>query len=188
VPAAATWFASCARSGLLCTLPTSTRTPDSLVPDIQTGADVLDLKSLADYRFIVTNLPYREQAAILADVLPIAARDGVRVAVLARSGARPRLAARSFTRTRGSLVKSGSRSGLSGFAHRSRRRTTGSVGSSGRRSRAQLAKTPFCASLAMCPKDAEDGWDHTSEVHRARSGKPRRPEAGIAPARVGCGA
>ena len=59
--------------------------PDSLVPDIKTGADVFDLKSLADYRFVVTNLPYREQAAILAHLLPIAARDGVNVAVLARS-------------------------------------------------------------------------------------------------------
>jgi hypothetical protein len=40
--------------------------PDSLVPDMKTGADVFDLKSLAGYRFVVTNLPYREQAAILA--------------------------------------------------------------------------------------------------------------------------
>jgi hypothetical protein len=58
---------------------------DTLVPDIKTGADVFDLKSLAGYRFIVTNLPYREQAAILAHLLPIAARDEVKVAVLARS-------------------------------------------------------------------------------------------------------
>ena len=84
-PAAATWFASCARSVLLCAAPISTRIADSLVPDIKTGADIFDLKSLAGYRFIVTNLPYREQAAILAHLLPIAARDGVRVAVLARS-------------------------------------------------------------------------------------------------------
>jgi hypothetical protein len=39
---------------------------DSLVPDMKTGVDVFDLESLAGYRFIVTNLPYREQAAILA--------------------------------------------------------------------------------------------------------------------------
>jgi hypothetical protein len=58
---------------------------DPLVPDIETGADVFDLKSVADYRFVVTNLPYREQAAILAHLLPIAARDGAHVAVLARS-------------------------------------------------------------------------------------------------------
>jgi hypothetical protein len=32
-----------------------------------------------------TNLPYREQAAILDHLLPIAARDGVDVADLARS-------------------------------------------------------------------------------------------------------
>jgi hypothetical protein len=58
---------------------------DPLVPDIETGADVFDLKSAAGYRFIVTNLPYREQGAILAHLLPIAARDGAHVAVLARS-------------------------------------------------------------------------------------------------------
>ena len=58
---------------------------DSLVPDIESGADAFDLKSLAGYRFIVTNLPYREQAAILAHLLPIAACDEVNVAVLARS-------------------------------------------------------------------------------------------------------
>ena len=58
---------------------------DTLVPDIKSGADVFDLKSLAGYRFIVTNLPYREQAAILAHLLPIAAHDEVNVAVLARS-------------------------------------------------------------------------------------------------------
>ena len=59
--------------------------PDSLVPDIKTGADIFELRSLADYRFVVTNLPYREQAAILAHLLPIAARSGAHVAVLARS-------------------------------------------------------------------------------------------------------
>jgi hypothetical protein len=58
---------------------------DTLAPDINSSADVFDLKSLAGYRFIVTNLPYREQAAILAHLLPIAARDEVNVAVLARS-------------------------------------------------------------------------------------------------------
>jgi hypothetical protein len=31
---------------------------DSLVPDIKTDADVFDLRSLAGYRFVVTNLPY----------------------------------------------------------------------------------------------------------------------------------
>jgi hypothetical protein len=56
-----------------------------LVPDITVGADVFELQSLAGYHFVVTNLPYREQAAILAHLLPIAARDGAHVAVLARS-------------------------------------------------------------------------------------------------------
>jgi hypothetical protein len=58
---------------------------DSLVSDIKTGEDVFDLKSLAGYRFVITNLPYREQAAILAHLLPIAARNGASVAILARS-------------------------------------------------------------------------------------------------------
>jgi hypothetical protein len=58
---------------------------DPLVPDIATGVDVFDLTSLASYRFVVTNLPYREQTAILAYLLPTAARDGAHVAVLARS-------------------------------------------------------------------------------------------------------
>jgi hypothetical protein len=58
---------------------------DPLVSDIKTGSDVFDVKSLAGYRFVVTNLPYHEQAAILAHLLPIAARDGCYVAVLARS-------------------------------------------------------------------------------------------------------
>jgi hypothetical protein len=58
---------------------------DPLVSDIEVGVDVLGLQSLAGYRFVITNLPYREQAAILAHLLPIAARDGAWVAVLARS-------------------------------------------------------------------------------------------------------
>ena len=58
---------------------------DSLVSGLKSGARRFDLKSLAGYRFIVTNLPYREQAAILAHLLPIAACDEVNVAVLARS-------------------------------------------------------------------------------------------------------
>ena len=123
---------------------------DTLVPDIKSGADVFDLKSLAGYRFIVTNLPYREQAAILAHLLPIAARDGIKVAVLARSEWSSAKARRALCmRTRGSLEKYGLRSGPSGFARRSRRRATGSVGSSGHRSRARLPKIPFCASLAV---------------------------------------
>jgi hypothetical protein len=58
---------------------------DTLVPDIKTGADVFGLKSLAGYRFVISNLPYREQDAILARLLPLAARDGAHVAILARS-------------------------------------------------------------------------------------------------------
>jgi hypothetical protein len=57
----------------------------SHVPDIAIGADVFSFASLAGYRFVVTNLPYREQDAILAHLLPIAARDNCHVAVLARS-------------------------------------------------------------------------------------------------------
>jgi hypothetical protein len=59
--------------------------PGPLIPDIVTGIDVLERKSLAGYRYLVTNLPYQDQDEILAHVLPIAARDGCRVVVLARS-------------------------------------------------------------------------------------------------------
>jgi hypothetical protein len=58
---------------------------DPLVTEIVTGADVFDLDSLSGYRFVVTNLPYEDQVAILAHILPIAARDGCSVAALARS-------------------------------------------------------------------------------------------------------
>jgi hypothetical protein len=58
---------------------------DSLIPDVAAGVDVFGLKSLADYRFVVTNLPYRVQDTIFAHLLPIAARDGCYVAVLGRS-------------------------------------------------------------------------------------------------------
>jgi hypothetical protein len=121
-----------------------------LVPAIVTGADIFDLKSLAGYRFIVTiyltvNRPPSSPISCRSRLAMVLASLFSRVP----SGARPPLAAPSFTRMRGSLVKYGLRSGLSGFARRSRRRATGSVGSSGRRSRARLPKTHFCASLAM---------------------------------------
>jgi hypothetical protein len=81
----ATWFVSCALDFVVRGADLHAYA-DSLVPDMKTGADVFDLKSLGGYRFIVTNLPCHGQAAILAHLLPVAARDGVRVAVLARSG------------------------------------------------------------------------------------------------------
>lgn len=59
--------------------------PDPLAPDIETGRDVFALRGLAGFRFVVTNLPYQDQSAILAHLLPIAARDGASIAVLARS-------------------------------------------------------------------------------------------------------
>jgi hypothetical protein len=59
--------------------------PDPLALDIVTGADVFELDALAGYRWVVTNLPYQDQNAILRHLLPIAARDGCSVAALARS-------------------------------------------------------------------------------------------------------
>jgi hypothetical protein len=58
---------------------------DPLVSDIATGVDVFDLESLRGYRSVVTNLPYGLQDAILKHLLPIAARDGCRVATLAHA-------------------------------------------------------------------------------------------------------
>jgi hypothetical protein len=67
------------------------------------GADVFDLKSLAAYGFVVTNLPYREQAAILSHSCRLRpAAESMSLSWRAPSGARPRPAAPSFTRTRGS--------------------------------------------------------------------------------------
>jgi hypothetical protein len=56
-----------------------------LVPDIKTGEDVFFLTSLRGFRFVITNLPYRDQDDILVRLLPIAARDRCGVAILARS-------------------------------------------------------------------------------------------------------
>jgi hypothetical protein len=81
---AAIWFRSCA-GAVCCARGRSLQLRRPARSDTKTGADVFDLKSGAGYRFVVTNLPYREQASILAHLLPIAARDGVHVAVLARS-------------------------------------------------------------------------------------------------------
>jgi hypothetical protein len=59
--------------------------PDPLVDDIAIGTDVFNIDSLAGYSFVVTNLPYKDQNAMLRRLLPIAARDGCHVAVLTRS-------------------------------------------------------------------------------------------------------
>ena len=174
----------------MCAPPISTHIADSLVPDIKSGADVFDLKSLADYRFVVTNLPYREQAAILAHLLPIAARDGVNVAVLARSEwssakarralvhENPRFAGEVRLTKRPEWVRpaiASPRHWFSWFVWSSEPRAPG--------------QDPFLRFAGHVRKDAEgDGWGHTSEVRRARRGKPMGPEAGIAPARLGCGA
>ena len=79
---------------------------DSPVPDIKTGVDVFELKSLAVYRFVVTNLPYREQAAILVHLPPIAARkEPLWRSWRSPNGARRRPAVCSCTRMRGSPEK-----------------------------------------------------------------------------------
>ena len=90
---------------------------DSLVLDMKTGVDVFDVKSLAGYRFIVTNLPYRERARCPR---PSPADRGPRWSQLGGPGAfRAELGRgspwRSFTRMRSSLEKCGLRSALSGF-------------------------------------------------------------------------
>jgi hypothetical protein len=56
-----------------------------LISDIETGVDVFNLSSLRDYGSVITNLPYRDQDAILEHLLVLAARDVCLIAILARS-------------------------------------------------------------------------------------------------------
>jgi hypothetical protein len=121
---------------------------DPLVPDIRTEVNVFDLRSLAGYRYVITDLPYREQPAILSHLLPLAARDGAHVAVLARSEW-------SSAAARRTLIHANAR--FAGEVRLTKRPEWvrpaiasprhGSAGSSGRQSRARLGKIHFCASL-----------------------------------------
>jgi hypothetical protein len=127
---------------------------DSLVPDIKTGVDVSALSrspAIASSLRICPTANRPPSAPIFCQSRP--AMESAWRSWRTPSGARPQRAARPFTRMRSSLEKCGSRSGLSGLARRSRRRAIGSVGSSGRRSRARLAKIPFCASPVMREAD-----------------------------------
>jgi hypothetical protein len=130
-----------------------------LVRAIVTGANIFDLKSLADYRFIVTNLPYREQAAILAHLLPIAARDGVSVAVLARSEWSSAAARRALIHQNarfGGEVRLTKRPEWVRPAIASPRHWfSWFVWSSEPRAPCQ---DPFLRFAGHCRKDAEDGW------------------------------
>lgn len=142
---------------------------DLLVPDIVTGVDVFDLDLLSGYRFVVTNLPYEDQVAILAHILPIAARDGCSVAVLARSEWRS-------AQGRRALVHDNPR--FAGEVVLTKRPIwvrpvikapgIGSPGTSGRRCRARLTEIRSCASLGQ--------WRGTDKTDRTdKTGEPTRP-------------
>ena len=61
--------------------------PDHVVPDIETGRDVFDLQpdDLAPYRWIVSNLPYDQQDAIVEHLLDVSAVHGTNLALLVRA-------------------------------------------------------------------------------------------------------
>jgi hypothetical protein len=59
--------------------------PDPLVDDIATGRNIMEIATLAGYDAVITNLPYNEQDALLAHLLPMAERRGVLVATLTRA-------------------------------------------------------------------------------------------------------
>ena len=77
-----TWPSNYARSGSRSMPQTFTTTK---IRSSSTSSPAPTSSIFYGYRFIVTKLPYEDQVAILAHILPIVARDGCSVAVLARS-------------------------------------------------------------------------------------------------------
>ena len=61
--------------------------PDLVVPDIETGRDVFALQpdDLAPFRWIVSNLPYNEQDAIVDRLLTVCAVHATNIALLVRA-------------------------------------------------------------------------------------------------------
>ena len=61
--------------------------PDHVVPDIETGRDVFDLQAddLAPFNWIVSNLPYDRQDAIVEHLLTISATHSTNIALLVRA-------------------------------------------------------------------------------------------------------
>lgn len=58
--------------------------PDPLVPDIESGCDLLEISTLAGFDWVITNLPFKDQDQFLAHLLRLAAEAGCGVAVLTR--------------------------------------------------------------------------------------------------------
>lgn len=58
--------------------------PDPLVPDIESGCDLLEISTLAGFDWVVTNLPFKDQDEFLAHLLRLAAEARCGVAVLTR--------------------------------------------------------------------------------------------------------
>jgi hypothetical protein len=85
-PALGTWFASCAAvvasrsSAAICTPMRGCWFRTSAFGDIQT------IESLRGFRFVITNLPYRDQDELGARLVALGARDGCGVALLTRAG------------------------------------------------------------------------------------------------------
>ena len=58
--------------------------PDSLIPDIGIR-DIWTIDSLDGFKFVITNLPYRDQDRLGAHLVALGARDGCSVALLTRA-------------------------------------------------------------------------------------------------------
>jgi hypothetical protein len=126
--------------------------PNPLIDDIATGVDIFDLDSLVAYRWVVTNLPYREQGEILRHILAIAARDGCSVAILARSEWRSAGDSRALIHANSHFAREiALKSGPSGFVRRLRAPATGSRSSSGRAARTRPTRQSSASSNAQAP-------------------------------------
>jgi hypothetical protein len=58
---------------------------EALIPDIEASRDIRAIDSLRGFKWVVTNLPYREQDELGAHLVALGARDGCNVALLTRA-------------------------------------------------------------------------------------------------------
>jgi hypothetical protein len=83
------------RAGLEVTSFDLHRYEDPLVPDIGVG-DIRQLESLADYDWIVSNLPYSHMTELATRLIDLGARDRCNVALIVRNGWLPPKARRKL--------------------------------------------------------------------------------------------